>query len=61
MKVDAEGRIYCTGPEGCWVFDASGTHLGIIRLPEIPANCAWVDPTTGPCCLRLGPPSTRCG
>ena len=33
MKVDVEGRVYCTGPEGCWVFDASGNHLGIIRLP----------------------------
>ena len=41
MKVDAEGRVYCTGSEGCWVFDASGNNLGIIRLPEIPANCAW--------------------
>ena len=41
MKVDVEGNIYCTGSEGCWVFDASGKHLGIIRLPEIPANCAW--------------------
>ena len=41
MKVDAAGRIYCTGPGGCWVFDASGNHLGTIVLPEIPANCAW--------------------
>ena len=41
MKVDQEGRVYCTGSEGVWVFDASGNHLGIIRLPEIPANCAW--------------------
>ena len=44
MKVDMEGRVYCTGPEGCWVFDSSGRHLGIIRLPEIPANCAWGGP-----------------
>jgi gluconolactonase len=44
MKVDQEGRIYCTGSEGCWVFDASGNHLGIIKLPEIPANCAWGGP-----------------
>ena len=44
MKVDIEGRVYCTGPEGCWVFDAAGNHLGIIRLPEIPANCAWGGP-----------------
>ena len=44
MKVDMEGRVYCTGPEGCWVFDPAGSHLGIIRLPEIPANCAWGGP-----------------
>ena len=44
MKVDVEGRVYCTGSEGCWVFDAAGNHLGIIRLPEIPANCAWGGP-----------------
>ena len=41
MKVDVDGRVYCTGPGGCWVFDASGSRLGIIRLPEMPANCAW--------------------
>ena len=44
MKVDSEGRVYCTGPGGCWVFDPDGQHLGIIRLPEIPANCAWGGP-----------------
>ena len=44
MKVDVEGRVYCTGPGGCWVFDASGHLLGTIRLPEIPANCAWGGP-----------------
>ena len=41
MKVDVEGRVYCTGPGGCWVFDASGNHIGTIRLPELPANCGW--------------------
>ncbi len=44
MKVDVEGRVYCTGPGGCWVFDPSGELLGIIRLPEYPANCAWGGP-----------------
>ena len=24
MKVDIEGRVYCTGPDGCWVFEPSG-------------------------------------
>lgn len=41
MKVDAEGRVYCTGPGGCWVFEPNGALVGIIRLPEYPANCAW--------------------
>ena len=44
MKVDTEGRVYCTGSEGVWVFEPTGNHLGIIRLPEIPANCAWGGP-----------------
>ena len=41
MKVDSEGRVYCTGPDGCWVFDPSGELMGLIHLPEFPANCAW--------------------
>ena len=41
MKVDVEGRVYCTGPGGTWVFEPDGTHLGIIRTPEIPANLAF--------------------
>ena len=44
MKVDVEGRVYCTGPDGCWVFDPSGELMGIIRLPEYPANCGWGGP-----------------
>ncbi len=44
MKVDAEGRVYCTSSGGVWVFDAAGEHLGIIRVPEIPANCAFGGP-----------------
>ena len=44
MKVDLSGRVYCTGPGGCWVFDSAGKHLGTIRLPEVPANCAWGGP-----------------
>jgi gluconolactonase len=68
MKVDAEGRVYCTGPEGVWVFDASGHHLGVIRLPEIPANCAWGGPDhrtmlftarTSVYSMRMKTPGTR--
>jgi len=43
LKVDVEGRIFCTGPGGTWVWEADGTHLGIIRTPELPANVAFGD------------------
>ena len=41
MKVDKNGNLYCTGPGGVWIFSPEGTHLGTIKPPEIPANCAW--------------------
>ena len=44
MKVDVEGRVFCTGPGGTWVFAPDGTRLGIIRTPEVPANCAFGGP-----------------
>jgi gluconolactonase len=44
LKVDVAGRVYCCGSGGCWVFDRKGALLGVIRLPEIPANCAWGGP-----------------
>jgi gluconolactonase len=43
MKVDVRGNIWATGPSAVWVFSPEGTHLGIIRPPEDPANCAWGD------------------
>jgi len=44
MKVDVEGRVYCTGPGGTWVFAPDGSPLGIIRTPEVPANLAFGGP-----------------
>ena len=44
MKVDVEGRVYCAGPGGTWVFAPDGRRLGIIRTPEVPANVAFGGP-----------------
>ncbi len=44
MKVDRAGNLYVTGPQGIWVWDPGGHHLGTIVVPEQPANLAWGDP-----------------
>jgi gluconolactonase len=44
MKVDVEGRLYCTGPGGTWVFAPDGKRLGIIQTPEVPANICFGGP-----------------
>ena len=41
MKIDVHGNVYLTGPDGIWVFDTSGEHLGILQIPERSANLAW--------------------
>lgn len=43
LKVDTEGNVWTTGQGGVWVIDKNGKHLGTIKPPEIPANCAWGD------------------
>ncbi len=42
LKVDVEGNVYCTGPGGVWIMDATGKHLGTI-LTEVAhtTNIAW--------------------
>jgi gluconolactonase len=44
MKVDTQGRVFCTGSGGIWVFDPAGNRLGIIRGPEVPRNIAFGGP-----------------
>ncbi len=44
IKVDRAGNLFVTGPKGIWVWDAKGTHLGTIVMPEQPANLTWGDP-----------------
>lgn len=34
LKVDEDGRIYCTGPGGVHVLEPSGALLGVIRTPD---------------------------
>jgi len=43
MKVDVEGNLYFTGPEGVWIYSPEGRLLGKIIPPEVPANLAWGD------------------
>lgn len=43
MKVDSLGNVYGSGPGGLWVFAPDGRHLGTIKPPELPANCAWAE------------------
>ena len=41
MKVDRAGHLYCCGSGGIHVFNPNGERLGIIRVPEVPANFTW--------------------
>jgi gluconolactonase len=41
LTVDVKGNLYITSGLGLQVFDPSGKALGIIRLPEQPANVAF--------------------
>jgi len=43
LKLDADGNIYSTGSGGIWVWDADENLLGVVELPELPANLGWGD------------------
>jgi sugar lactone lactonase YvrE len=43
LKVDVDGNVFVTGPEGVSVFSRDGMRYGVIECPEIPANVAWGD------------------
>jgi gluconolactonase len=44
LTVDVKGNLYITSALGLQVFDPSGKALGIIALPEQPANCTFGGP-----------------
>jgi sugar lactone lactonase YvrE len=41
LKVDVDGNVFVTGPEGISVFTSDGLKIGVLECPEIPANLAW--------------------
>jgi gluconolactonase len=43
MKVDVDGRIWCTARDGVRVVDSEGDLLETIEFPQVPANCAFGD------------------
>lgn len=43
MKIDVRGNIWATAPSAVYVFSPDGRHLGTVKPPEDPANCAWGD------------------
>lgn len=41
MRVDEQGNLFVVGPQGIWIWNARGQHLGTIVVPEQPANLTW--------------------
>jgi gluconolactonase len=44
MRVDKHGRIFVSGPNGFWVFNSKGEHIGTVQMPHSMANLAWGGP-----------------
>jgi len=43
MKIDSEDNVYVTGKGGVWVLNPAGSRIGVIPVPELPANLSWGD------------------
>ena len=70
MKLDAEGKVFVTGPGGVWVFDADGRKRGEIAVPEVVGNLAFggddyrtlfLAASTGLYAIRTNVPGARLG
>jgi gluconolactonase len=44
MKCDEHGNVWASGPQGIWVIDPDGRHLGTVPTAEFPGNLAWGGP-----------------
>jgi len=54
MKVDTDGRVYCTGSGGIWVISPQGEQIGIIRVPEVPRNFTFGGPNLSTMYITAG-------
>lgn len=70
LKVDTEGRIWCTSQTGIEVFSPAGQPVAHIEFPQRPANCAfggddsqtlYVTARTGVYRIRVAAPGIRPG
>ncbi len=43
LKIDEAGNIFSTGPGGIWIWNSEENLLGVLELPELPANLGWGD------------------
>jgi gluconolactonase len=61
MTMDAEGNLYLTSGRGVHVFDKSAKEIGVIPVPEMPANVCFggKDKQTLFICARTGFYSVR--
>jgi gluconolactonase len=41
MRVDKHGRLFVSGPNGIWIFNRGGEHIGTVQMPHSMANLAW--------------------
>ncbi len=44
MKVDRKGNLYISGPNGVWVWNSKGVHIGTLQMPHGMANLTWGGP-----------------
>jgi gluconolactonase len=44
MRLDKHGRIFVAGPNGFWVINRRGEHIGTVQMPHSMANLAWGGP-----------------
>jgi gluconolactonase len=41
IKVDKKGNLFVSGPNGIWVWNSKGVHIGTVQMPHGMANLTW--------------------